>query len=144
GPADRRGADREPGMDSEDPSGHPFPGYSQEAVVHTILGRMEDYVRYIVPQFGHTHVNFQRVPMVDTSNPFASCEIPTAEESFVVIHCRKPGVDYHQLLQAIPGSFRSRPDTLVIPGNHLSLAFDLIIQPWVEELISRKPVIGKH
>ena len=119
-----------------------FRGYSQEAVIHTILGRMEDYVRYIVPQFGHTHVNFQRVPMVDTSNPFASCDIPTDEESIVVIHCRKAGVDFPQLLQAIPGSFRSRPDTLVIPGNRLFLAFDLIIQPWVEELMSRKQAVG--
>ncbi|MFN7195749.1 MAG: phosphoribulokinase, partial [Hylemonella sp.] len=45
-------------------------GYSTEAVTDTILRRMPDYINYIVPQFAHTHVNFQRVPVVDTSNPF--------------------------------------------------------------------------
>ena len=44
-------------------------GYSTEAVVDTILRRMPDYVNYICPQFSQTHVNFQRVPTVDTSNP---------------------------------------------------------------------------
>ena len=42
-------------------------GYSHEAIVDTILGRMPDYVNYICPQFSQTHVNFQRVPIVDTS-----------------------------------------------------------------------------
>ena len=42
-------------------------GYSQEAVVDTILRRMPDYVNHICPQFSRTHVNFQRVPTVDTS-----------------------------------------------------------------------------
>jgi phosphoribulokinase len=51
-------------------------GYSHEAVVDTILRRMPDYVNYICPQFSRTHVNFQRVPTVDTSNPFTAREIP--------------------------------------------------------------------
>ena len=42
-------------------------GYSHEAVVDTILRRIPDYVNYICPQFSETHVNFQRVPTVDTS-----------------------------------------------------------------------------
>ena len=54
-------------------------GYSTEAVTDTILRRMPDYVNYICPQFMHTHVNFQRVPMVDTSNPFTARDIPSAE-----------------------------------------------------------------
>jgi phosphoribulokinase len=45
-------------------------GYTQEAIVDTILRRMPDYMNYICPQFVHTHVNFQRVPTLDTSNPF--------------------------------------------------------------------------
>ncbi|MFX7265509.1 phosphoribulokinase, partial [Acinetobacter baumannii] len=45
-------------------------GYSEEAIVDTILRRMPDYVKYICPQFSSTDVNFQRVPTVDTSNPF--------------------------------------------------------------------------
>jgi phosphoribulokinase len=56
-------------------------GYSQEAVVETILRRMPDYVNYICPQFSRTHVNFQRVPRVDTSNPFIAKDIPSADES---------------------------------------------------------------
>ena len=56
-------------------------GYSLEAVTDTILRRMPDYVHYICPQFAHTHVNFQRVPMVDTSNPFISRDIPSPDGS---------------------------------------------------------------
>jgi phosphoribulokinase len=42
-------------------------GYSQEAVLDTILRRMPDYTKHICPQFSRTHVNFQRVPTFDTS-----------------------------------------------------------------------------
>ena len=59
-------------------------GYSTEAVTDTILRRMPDYVNYICPQFAHTHVNFQRVPCVDTSNPFIAREIPAPDESFEI------------------------------------------------------------
>jgi phosphoribulokinase len=52
-------------------------GYSTEAVVDTILRRMPDYINYITPQFSRTHINFQRVPTVDTSNPFIARDIPT-------------------------------------------------------------------
>ena len=65
-------------------------GYSTEAVTDTILRRMPDYVNYICPQFAHTHVNFQRVPCVDTSNPFIAREIPAPDESFVVIRFANP------------------------------------------------------
>jgi len=41
-------------------------GYSTGAVVDTVLRRMPDYVNYICPQFSRTHINFQRVPTVDT------------------------------------------------------------------------------
>ncbi|HUW78263.1 MAG TPA: phosphoribulokinase, partial [Candidatus Nanopelagicaceae bacterium] len=70
-------------------------GYSKEAVVDTILRRMPDYVTYICPQFSRTHVNFQRVPMVDTSNPFIARDIPTADESMVIIRFANPkGIDF--------------------------------------------------
>jgi transketolase N-terminal domain/subunit len=65
-------------------------GYSTEAVTDTILRRMPDYVHYIVPQFAHTHVNFQRVPVVDTSNPFIARDIPSADESMCVIRFANP------------------------------------------------------
>ncbi|ABC32786.1 Phosphoribulokinase [Hahella chejuensis KCTC 2396] len=113
-------------------------GYSQEAVVATILNRMEDYVRCIVPQFSHTHINFQRVPTVDTSNPFIMREVPSHDESFVVIRFRNPReVDFPYLINMIANAFASRHDTLVVPGNKLALAIDLIIRPMVLEMIER-------
>ncbi|MFA6616414.1 MAG: phosphoribulokinase, partial [Hydrogenophaga sp.] len=84
-------------------------GYSTEAVTDTILRRMPDYVNYIVPQFAHTHVNFQRVPMVDTSNPFIARDIPSADESMVVIRFANPkGIDFPYLLSMVQGSWMSR------------------------------------
>ena len=116
-------------------------GYSEEAVVNTILGRMDAYVRYIVPQFSQTHINFQRVPTVDTSNPFKARDVPSDDESFVVIHFRqRREVDFPALLQMIRGSFMSRHDTLVIPGNKLPLAFDLILRPWIQEIAGGRPI----
>lgn len=113
-----------------------YRGYSEEAVVSTIINRMEDYVRFIVPQFANTHINIQRVPTVDTSNPFIVREVPTHEECFVIIRFQ----DYRQidmlwLRNSIPGAFSSKRDTLVIPGDALPLAINLIIKPWALELI---------
>ena len=65
-------------------------GYSTEAVTDTILRRMPDYINYIIPQFTQTDINFQRVPTVDTSNPFIARWIPTPDESIVVIRFRDP------------------------------------------------------
>lgn len=114
-------------------------GYSQEAVVKTIINRMDDYVTDIVPQFAHTHVNFQRVPMVDTSNPFNVREVPTDDESLIVIRFREHrDIDFPYLLTMIPDSHMSRHDTLVIPGTKLPLAMDLIVRPMVLELMAHK------
>lgn len=111
-------------------------GYSQEAVIDTIQSRMEDYLRHILPQFSRTHINFQRVPVVDTSNPFESCSVPTADESLVVIHFRgPPRMDFPYLLAMIKDSFMSRPHTLVIPGSKMPLALELIMLPRVQELL---------
>ncbi|HUF21116.1 MAG TPA: phosphoribulokinase [Burkholderiales bacterium] len=111
-------------------------GYSIEAVTQTILRRMSDYVHYITPQFSRTHINFQRVPTVDTSNPFGARDIPSPDESFVVIRFATPdGVDFTQLLAMIDGSFMSRPDTLVVPGAKMRFAMQLIVTPMVIELV---------
>ncbi|MCP5209517.1 MAG: phosphoribulokinase [Hahellaceae bacterium] len=116
-----------------------FRGYSEEAVVNTILKRMDDYVHHIVPQFTHTDINFQRVPTVDTSNPFIVRDVPTDEQSMVVIHFKQHRlVDFPYFLQMISGSFISRHDTLVIPGHKMSLAMDLIIRPKVLEMMEHK------
>jgi phosphoribulokinase len=114
-------------------------GYSTEAVVDTILRRMPDYVNYICPQFSRTHVNFQRVPTVDTSNPFIARYIPTADESFVVIRFANPkGIDFPYLLNMIKDSFMSRPNIIVVPGGKMDLAMQLIFTPMILQLIDRK------
>ncbi|TMA15031.1 MAG: phosphoribulokinase [Deltaproteobacteria bacterium] len=113
--------------------------YSVEAVVDTILRRMPDYVHYICPQFSRTHVNFQRVPTVDTSNPFIARFIPSADESFVVIRFRDPkGIDFSYLLSMLHDSFMSRPNSIVIPGGKLELAMQLIFTPMILQLVDRK------
>ena len=114
-------------------------GYSTEAVTDTILRRMPDYVNYICPQFAHTHVNFQRVPCVDTSNPFIAREIPAPDESMVVIRFAKPkGIDFPYLLNMIPDSFMSRANTVVVPGGKMELSMQLIFTPFIWRMMERK------
>lgn len=114
-------------------------GYSQEAVMDTILRRMPDYAHYICPQFSRTHVNFQRVPTVDTSNPFAARDIPTADESFVVIRFTHPkGIDFPYLLTMLRDSFMSRPNVIVVPGGKMGIAMQLIFTPMILQMIDRK------
>jgi len=119
-------------------------GYSTEAVVDTILRRMPDYVNYICPQFSETHVNFQRVPTVDTSNPFTARYIPAADESFVVIRFANPkGIDFPYLLSMIHDSFMSRPNIIVAPGGKMELAMQLILTPMILKLLdTRRRAIG--
>jgi len=119
-------------------------GYSTEAVVDTILRRMPDYVNYICPQFSETHINFQRVPTVDTSNPFTARYIPTADESFVVIRFANPkGIDFPYLLSMIHDSFMSRPNIIVAPGGKMELAMQLILTPLILKLMdTRRRTIG--
>ena len=119
-------------------------GYSTEAVVDTILRRMPDYVNYICPQFSKTHVNFQRVPTVDTSNPFTARYKPTADESFVVIRFADPkGIDFQYLLSMIHDSFMSRPNIIVCPGGKMELAMQLILTPMILKLMDiRRRALG--
>lgn len=113
-------------------------GYSTEAVTDVILRRMHAYVHCITPQFTETDINFQRVPVVDTSNPFIARWIPTADESLVVIRFRNPrGIDFPYLTQMIAGSWMSRANSIVIPGNKLDLAMQLILTPLIERLVSQ-------
>jgi phosphoribulokinase len=114
-------------------------GYSAEATVDTILRRMPDYIKYITPQFSRTHINFQRVSTVDTSNPFIARDIPTPDESFVVIRFRDPkGVDFPYYLNMIPNSFMSRANTLVVPGGKMSYAMEIILSPIMHDMIENK------
>lgn len=114
-------------------------GYSAEAVTDTILRRMPDYVNYICPQFQRTHVNFQRVPVVDTSNPFIAKDIPSADESMVVIRFANPkGIDFRYLLSMINSSFMSRANTIVVPGGKMELAMQLIFTPFIWRMVERR------
>ena len=114
-------------------------GYSSEAVTDTILRRMPDYANYICPQFTHTHVNFQRVPMVDTSNPFIARSIPSADESMVVIRFANPkGIDFPYLLGMLHDSWMSRANTIVVPGGKMDLAMQLIFTPFIWRLMERR------
>ena len=114
-------------------------GYSAEAIVDTILRRMDDYVHFITPQFSRTDLNFQRVPTVDTSNPFIARDIPTPDESFIVIRFRNPEhVDFPYILNMIQDSFMSRPNTIVVPGGKMGFAMELILNPMIHDLIQKK------
>ncbi len=114
-------------------------GYSHEAVVDTILRRMPDYVNYICPQFAVTHVNFQRVPLVDTSNPFIARDIPSADESMVVIRFANPkGIDFPYLLSMLHGGMMTRPNSIAIPGGKMGLAMQLIFTPMILRMMEMK------
>ena len=110
-------------------------GYSVEAATDAILRRMRDYVHFLVPQFSITDINFQRVPVVDTSNPFISRDVPTASESVVVIRFREPyRFNFPDLLSKIDGSHMSRPNTMVIPGGYMGHALEVICGPLIHQL----------
>jgi phosphoribulokinase len=112
-------------------------GYDAQEILRTILRRMPDYANYIAPQFSRTDVNFQRVPLVDTSNPFVLQDIPKPDESLLVIHLNEKGripVDFDELLASVDGAFRSRKDTLVVPGEHMARAMEAVLEPALEKL----------
>ncbi len=110
-------------------------GYSTEAITDVILRRMDAYVKCITPQFTNTNINFQRVPVVDTSNPFIARSIPTLDESLVVIRFANPrGIDFPYLTSMIEGSWMSRANSIVVPGGKMDLAMQLILTPLILRL----------
>ena len=116
-------------------------GYSEEAVMDTILRRMNDYVHIIIPQFQHTDINFQRVPVVDTSDPIIARDIPTPDESLVVIRFKDPvrfDVDFPYLLQMLDGSWMSRRNSIVVTGGKMGLAMELILTPILQSIIEER------
>ena len=116
-------------------------GYSEEAVMDTILRRMHDYVHIIIPQFQHTDINFQRVPVVDTSDPIIARDIPTPDESLVVIRFKNPAqfnVDFPYLLQMLEGSWMSRRNSIVVTGGKMGLAMELILTPILQDIIQER------
>ncbi|HXH64674.1 MAG TPA: phosphoribulokinase [Mariprofundaceae bacterium] len=116
-------------------------GYSAEAVVDNILHRMHDYVHFITPQFTYTDINFQRVPLVDTSNPFIARDVPTPDESVVVIRVRQPqkwNIDFPWLISMLKDSHMSRRNTIVVPAGKMMFAMELILAPIVHDMMERK------
>lgn len=116
-------------------------GYSTEDATKLILERMHDYMHYITPQFSRTDINFQRVPTIDTSNPFAADYIPSNDESFSVIHIRnreKIEVDFRYLLEMLEGSMMSSPETIVVPAGKMVFAMRLILTPLILKLHAQK------
>ncbi len=104
-----------------------------------ILQRLQDYIHFMVPQFSLTDINFQRMPIVDTSNPFIATHVPTEDESIIVVRFREPKkYDFPQLLARIDGAFMSRSNTMVIKGGQLQLALDVICSPIIEALLAKK------
>ncbi|WP_340620182.1 phosphoribulokinase [Xenorhabdus siamensis] len=116
-------------------------GHSREAVMDSVVRSMDDYIRYITPQFSRTHINFQRVPTVDTSNPFSAKAIPSLDESFIVIRFRGLSqIDFPYLLAMLQGSFISSINTIVVPGGKMGLAMELIMAPLVQQLLEGKKI----
>jgi phosphoribulokinase len=116
-------------------------GYSAEATVDTIMRRMPDYINYITPQFSRTDINFQRVATVDTSNPFIARDIPTPDESFIVIRFKDPvkhNIDFPYLLSMLDGSFMSRRNTIVVPGGKMGFAMEIILSPIIEQMMDER------
>lgn len=113
-------------------------GYSTKQVRKSILRRLPDYVRHITPQFARTHINFQTISTIDTSDPFNPTRIPTEDECFVVIHfqnCEVP--EFTKLVEKIPGAFMSRPKTIVVPGGKRMVAMEIILTPIVQKMVDR-------
>ncbi|OQX32420.1 MAG: phosphoribulokinase [Candidatus Sedimenticola endophacoides] len=114
-------------------------GYTLDAVKRIIESRLNDYVRSITPQFSKTDVNFQRIPLVDTSNPFITRDVPSCEESMVVIRFRYPNrFDFPYLLKMIDDSFMSRRNTIVVPGGKMEYAMELLLNPIVERMMEKR------
>ncbi len=118
---------------------HEERGYAPDVIVDTILRRMPDYMNYITPQFSRTDINFQRVPTVDTSNPFIARDIPTPDESLVIIRFDDPkklNIDFPYLKSMLKNSFMSRRNTIVIPGGKMSMAMEIIFAPIIQKMIN--------
>lgn len=119
--------------------------YKPEEVMDIIYRRMYDYMHYILPQFSHTHINFQRIPLIDTSNPLHAISIPTPDQSLVMIHFLKnqPSVEYKLNLKGlIDGAMITGFNTLVIPGGKMMYAMELILTQRILDLLRKRADLG--
>ncbi len=122
-------------------------GYAHGDVMDVIHRRMYDYMHYILPQFSVTNINFQRIPLLDTSNPFQVRNVPTLDQSMVLIHFLdpRPSVDYKLRLRGlIEESFITGFNTLVIPGGKMMYAMELILTEQILDIMKRRGHLEAH
>ncbi|MBN2866356.1 MAG: phosphoribulokinase [Thiotrichales bacterium] len=118
--------------------------YTVQQVRDTIMERMDDYIEYILPQFHRTHINFQRIPLVDTSDPFSTqTEIapmgPSPENSLVITHVRHKDIeDLSLIVDKIEGAWLQNETTMICSGTKMVEAMDLIMTPIIQNLIAKK------
>ena len=117
--------------------------YSVTQVRDTIMERMDDYMETIVPQFHRTHVNFQRVPLVDTSDPFSTQTEtapmgPAPEDSLIITHVRHDEVDLSTIVGKIEGAWLQNEHTMICSGTQMVMAMDIIMTPIIQNLIAKK------
>ena len=95
---------------------------------------------YICPQFAETDINFQRVPTVDTSNPFIARWIPTPDESMVVIRFRNPrGIDFPYLRVDDRRQLHvAAPIRSSFPAASSTSRMQLILTPMILQLVERR------
>ena len=119
-------------------------GYTEQEIQQSIIDRMKDYVHHITPQFSRTHVNFQMIPLVDTSNPFTMRDIPAREECHLIIHFQNIETpDFEKYLKIIPKSFMSNSKSIVVPGSQMAYSFEVMMMPIIHELIDKSRAIRK-
>jgi phosphoribulokinase len=104
---------------------------------------MPDYIETIVPQFHRTHINFHRVPLIDTSDPFSTMSPdapmgPAPEDSLIICHVRHQEVNLEEVKAKIPGAFLQNAETLVCNGKYMVDAMDLMMTPIIQNLIAKK------
>ncbi|MDH3609558.1 MAG: phosphoribulokinase [Gammaproteobacteria bacterium] len=115
-------------------------GYSHQEVVNTIVRRMPDYVTYISPQFSRTDVNFQRLPIIDTANPFDVQEIPSLDESLVIVHLLRPEkftLNIDELRERIQNSFSIKDNQLIMPAEKMVYAMEILLTPMIKMLVEK-------
>ena len=110
-----------------------------EQTTEHIVQQLQDYIHFIVPQFSLSDINFQRMPVVDTSNPFDLDRVPADYESVLVVSFREPDKhDVASYARRIPRARLSGRKSLLIPGGQLQHALDVICAPIIETLIAAR------
>jgi Phosphoribulokinase len=115
--------------------------YTPEQVTEIILDRMPDYAEFITPQFDNTHINFHRIPLVDTSNPFSGQSVPSPEDSLVVTSIRIDGVDLQSVADKLPAeamAFLQNDKTLVYKGSFMVDVMNYLLTPIIDKLMTSK------